>query len=34
MELADHSSLEVTNKYVKMSTKEPNKEAMKKMSKF
>lgn len=34
MELADHSSLEVTNKYVKMSTKEPNKEAMKKMSEF
>lgn len=34
MELADHSSLEITNKYVKMSTKEPNKEAMKKMSEF
>jgi integrase/recombinase XerD len=34
MELADHSSLEVTNKYVKMSAKEANQEAMKKISKF
>ena len=34
MELADHSSLEITNKYVKMSRNEANKEAMAKMTKF
>ena len=34
MELADHSSLEITNKYVKMARKEANKEAMKKITKF
>lgn len=34
MELADHSSLEITNKYVKMASTGANKEAMVKMTKF